>query len=305
METLGKNIAYYRMKKGLSEEDLARLLSVSKDLILSWERDEREPSPQLLEKLSALYRVPKEVLLETKPKEKIIPVYSYESRGKFVGTCARCGKGIYSTSSYGMGEVIEKKHFGKISLSYNYDPNKNEGHDYFCHNCCQQILALKKQNFKKEIADERSRLSKAGFFSLFLGLIGTVLCVVGAILFHIFLDNLLLTYIVGFSSIVFGYYVFALIYTLLLKDNWIHDTVCSYAKFSFVTLPKKISEKDANDVLKTGFVKAAFLAVSYVLALAILSVLTLLLSLICLSYWPIARKKRISSIEKREQNEKH
>ena len=101
METLGKNIAYYRMKKGLSEEDLARLLSVSKDLILSWERDEREPSPQLLEKLSTLYRVPKEVLLETKPKEKIIPVYSYESRGKFVGTCARCGKGIYSTSSYG------------------------------------------------------------------------------------------------------------------------------------------------------------------------------------------------------------
>ena len=95
------------------------------------------------------------------------------------------------------------------------------------------------------------------------------------------------------------------VYTLLLKDNWIHDTVCSYAKFSFVTLPTKISEKDANDVLKTGFVKAAFLAVSYVLALAILTVLTLLLSLICLFYWPIARKKRISSIEERQQNEKY
>ena len=95
METLGKNIAFYRLKKGLSEEDLARLLSVSKDLILSWERDEREPSPQLLEKLSTLYRVPKEVLLETKPKDKIIPVYSYESRGKLVGTCASCGNGFY------------------------------------------------------------------------------------------------------------------------------------------------------------------------------------------------------------------
>ena len=305
METLGKNIAYYRMKKGLSEEDLARLLSVSKDLILSWERDEREPSAQLLDKLSVLYRIPKDILLEIKPKEKIIPVYSYESRGKFVGTCARCGKGIYSSNSYGMGEVVEKKRFGKLSITYEYDPNKNEGHDYFCHNCCQQILALKKQNFKKEIAEDRNRLSKAGFFSLFLGFVSSLLCVIAALLLHVFLDNLLLTYAVGFSSVVFGYYVFALVYTLLLKDNWIHDTVCSYAKLSFVSLPKKISEKDANDVLKTGFVKAVFLAVSYVLALAILTVLTLLLSLICLFYWPIARKKRIFSIEKRQQNEKH
>lgn len=306
METLGKNIAYYRMKKGLSEEDLARLLSVSKDLILSWEKDEREPSPQLLEKMSSLFRISKELLLETKPKEKIIPVYSsYENRGKLVGTCARCGKGIYSSNSYGMGEVIEKKHFGKVSYSYEYDPDKNEGHDYFCQNCCQQILSLKKQNFKKEIAEERKRFSKAGMFSILMGLIACALCAVGAFLLYLFLKNLLLTYVVGFSSIVFGYYVFSLTYTLLLKGNWIHDTVCSYAKFSFITLPKRISEKDANDVLKTGFVKAAFLAVSYVFALAILTILTLLLSFICLFYWPIARKKRISSIEEREHNENH
>ena len=55
VNTLGTRIAFYRKKKGLSEEELGSILSVSPDLVRDWEKDTRIPSKECQEKLATLF----------------------------------------------------------------------------------------------------------------------------------------------------------------------------------------------------------------------------------------------------------
>ncbi len=296
METIGRNIQYYRKKKGLTEDNLARYLSVSKDLVISWENDEREPSKEILEKLSSLLKINIEELTEINvtKKEKAIPVYSYESKGKYLGQCARCGKSIYSNLHFGMGKILVSKRGAK---KFSFDPNDNNGDTYFCADCCKQIVNLQNQEKANEYEKEKIRIKKVGGFALFFGFLTMCLTVAGALVIYFLLHNLLLTYLVGFSSLLTSYCVFSFLYTFLLKKNWLHDLICSYCKSSYVVLFKKISENDAQDVLKTGFVKASVMAFIYVVSSLILIVLVLVLAIVSMFVWPKAKKAALTALE--------
>lgn len=299
MKTIGSNIQYYRKKKGLTEDSLARYLSVSKDLIVSWENGEREPSEENIEKLSSFLRVRIEELTDvsTEKKEKAIPVYSYQSKGKYLGICARCGKTIYSNLHYGMGKVIVGK---KETTKFYFDPNDNSGDTYFCSDCCKQLMALQKEEKINEYENEKIRIKKAGGLAIFAGFIAMLLTVAGALVIYFLLHNLLLTYLVGFSSLLTSYCVFSFTYTFALRKNWLHDLICSYCKSSYVILFKKISENDAQDVLKTGFVKAAVMAFIYVVSSLILIVLIFVLALVSMFIWPSAKKAALKALEEIE-----
>lgn len=295
METIGKNITYYRVKKGLSQDDLARLLSVSKDLVVAWEKDEREPSSLQIEKIAALFRINKEDILSKKTYEKIIPVYSStSSKGKYVGTCSRCGKTIYSNSKYGMGEVKEEYGFLSTSIVYEYDSKKNDGKKYFCEDCCKEIEAINKQNAKKELLEEKKNIKKSLIASLLLGFVFLSLCVAASVVVYFLFNERLTSYLICAGSLILGYFVFSLSYTFFLKRNWIHNSICSFAKATFIKFPKKIMDNDGLDVLKTGFVKAIFLAVNYLIDSVLLLAYTLLLGFICIFYWPKAKNDAVS-----------
>ncbi len=299
MKTLGSNIQYFRKKKGLSEDALARYLSVSKDLVISWEKGEREPSSENIEKISSFLRISKDELLDvsSEKKEKIIPVYSYESKGKLVGQCARCGKSIYSNNTYGMGKVTFNKKGVKV---FSYDPKDPSGDEYFCDECCKEILSLSIDEKEKEYLSEKRRISKAGGVSLFAGVLTMGLTALGAFILYLFLKNLLITYLVGFSGLLTGYLVFSFVYTFLLRENWMHELICSYCKTSYISIFKKIAENDVQDVLKTGFVKACVMGFIYVLSSLILVVLVIVLSVVSMFMWPKARKDAISVLEEKK-----
>ncbi len=301
METLGRNIAYYRVKKGLNQDDLARLLSVSKDLVIAWEKDEREPSSLQIDKIVSLFRISKEDILSKKEHEKIIPVYSPSSKGKYVGTCSRCGKTIYSNSKYGMGEVKEEYGFLSTSIVYEYDSKKNDGKKYFCEDCCKEIEAINKQNAKRELLEEKKNIKKALMASLLMGFVFLSLTVAAAVIIYFILNEKLISYLVTAGSIVVGYYVFSIFYTGLLKGNWIHNSICSFARGAFIKFPKKIQDNDGLDVLKTGFVKAIFLAVNYLIDSVALIVYILFLGVIAMFYWPKAKLNALSFIYNKEK----
>ena len=58
METLQISLAAARVNAGLTQEDVARELRVSKTTILNWEKGKIIPSFASLQTLSTLYKIP-------------------------------------------------------------------------------------------------------------------------------------------------------------------------------------------------------------------------------------------------------
>lgn len=67
--TLGARLAKYRKKKGLSQEELAYKLDVSRQAVSKWERDEASPDTNNLIALSKIYNVSLDDLLYKDPDE--------------------------------------------------------------------------------------------------------------------------------------------------------------------------------------------------------------------------------------------
>lgn len=63
MNALGKNIAYYRKEKGLSQEKLAEYMGTSRQAVTKWENGKSKPSTENLIKLSELFCIEIEDLL--------------------------------------------------------------------------------------------------------------------------------------------------------------------------------------------------------------------------------------------------
>lgn len=67
---LGKNIAYYRKKKGLSQEKVSEYMGVSRQAVTKWENNVSRPSSDNLIRLSQLFEVSIETLLDDDGWEK-------------------------------------------------------------------------------------------------------------------------------------------------------------------------------------------------------------------------------------------
>lgn len=70
--SLGNNLFHARRKKGLSQEDVAEKLGVSRQTISKWETDETLPDIRQAKKLSTLYGLSLDELIEYNIDEKEI-----------------------------------------------------------------------------------------------------------------------------------------------------------------------------------------------------------------------------------------
>ncbi|MCI8547217.1 MAG: helix-turn-helix domain-containing protein [Clostridia bacterium] len=70
--SLGNNLFHARKKKGLSQEDVAEKLGVSRQTISKWETDETLPDIRQAKKLSTLYGLSLDELIEYNIDEKEI-----------------------------------------------------------------------------------------------------------------------------------------------------------------------------------------------------------------------------------------
>ena len=60
----GNKLKELRMKNGLTQQQLATQLGVTKSVISFYERQERTPSPEVLRKMAAIFRVSSDFLLD-------------------------------------------------------------------------------------------------------------------------------------------------------------------------------------------------------------------------------------------------
>lgn len=67
--TIGKRLASFRKTKKLTQAEVAKQLNYSDKAVSKWERDESVPDVAVLKKLSEIYDVPIEVLVNGKEKQ--------------------------------------------------------------------------------------------------------------------------------------------------------------------------------------------------------------------------------------------
>ena len=61
---VGNKLKELRMQNGLTQQQLATQLGVTKSVISFYERQERAPSPEVLRKMAAIFRVSSDFLLD-------------------------------------------------------------------------------------------------------------------------------------------------------------------------------------------------------------------------------------------------
>lgn len=90
--TLGENIVRLRTKENLSQSDLADMLDVSRQSVSKWETDASIPELDKLLKLSELFGVTLDELVngEETSKIEVVPVSEHEKRRTITGTVLLC-----------------------------------------------------------------------------------------------------------------------------------------------------------------------------------------------------------------------
>lgn len=86
MAQIGKSIKKYRIEKGLTQDQLAEKLSVTRQAISNWETGKTQPSIETLTALSALFDISVEALIYGKTRRiAISPDNATGAGGAFVG----------------------------------------------------------------------------------------------------------------------------------------------------------------------------------------------------------------------------
>lgn len=81
---LGKNIKLYREANSFTQQDLADYLSIPREMISYFENDQRTPSAELLLKISDIFGLELDELLEESPKkarENVVLAFRSEEIG--------------------------------------------------------------------------------------------------------------------------------------------------------------------------------------------------------------------------------
>ncbi|MBQ8342757.1 MAG: helix-turn-helix transcriptional regulator [Clostridia bacterium] len=84
MRTIGQNIAFYRKKKGITQEKLAEICEVTPQAVSKWENDLSCPDVMLLKQLARAFGISVDVLLEEDENSIVDFVTEEISKGKLL-----------------------------------------------------------------------------------------------------------------------------------------------------------------------------------------------------------------------------
>jgi Zn-dependent peptidase ImmA (M78 family)/transcriptional regulator with XRE-family HTH domain len=122
---LGTQLAGAREARGLSQDDVASLLNISRVLVSHWERGQRQPSAQVLERLAQIYGVELSALLDPEAELTTSDLVELLYRGAESELDARAKTGItdfvrfldaYATLSHELGDTRQPLRTSPFSL---------------------------------------------------------------------------------------------------------------------------------------------------------------------------------------------
>jgi len=268
---IGSNLKKLRTSKGMTQKDLADSLNVSYQAVSRWENDEVEPDISTLSKLSSIFGVSVDAIIngknvETKEQKQsideavtIATTVAVASQNKQsvqevtqtkqepvneeVGKCYACGKTLYKKDTY---NVIRTKAHTVHRRGHHH--NVPASTKYYCAEC--DVLRA-----KGKLSSNGTKLPKYGKKRLVFGIIFGIVTLVISMILLLTKTNINKAAAV-FLPVLFGYGVFAEIYCLF-TDCYIGEVFLEIATWS-IKLPGIIFTFDLDGLIFLIVMKILF-----------------------------------------------
>jgi len=204
---VGENIKDLRIKKGLTQKELADELFVTAQAVSRWENNEVEPSISTIKQMAKIFGVQSDEILgvpitpKTEPEKVVETKYVYQDPQKVVlGVCETCNKPIYDAD-----QIVRKT------------GSRGQNHVY-----CKSCVEISEKNAKEtRIKDTKKRRIKSYVYG---GLFLAASIVIGI-----------------FTNIVYGLLIGIVGYTFIscciLNNNFIGSMTLSIFSWGFVKMP--------------------------------------------------------------------
>lgn len=222
---IGSNIKEYRLKKGLTQKDLAEQLCVTYQAVSRWEKDEVQPSIDSLIKMTQIFNCTFDELIGVKssvkdepvqkteaerPIEEVVAEIIKEKQKPVLAVCEYCNKPIYNAK--------EIHRYESNFFSIPYVPEGFRDKKVLCNTCDSirtkeiEAHALKEKKANEEKIKEKAR-SKRKISFIIPGIIA-------AIFFIVFVSQIIQgNKIVAVGCLLASVFVFTFSSCLFLNNN--------------------------------------------------------------------------------------
>ncbi len=241
---ISENIKNLRVKKGLTQKDLAEKLHVTSQAVSRWEKGDVEPSVDTIINMAKIFEVTTDEIMsgessqiqksieEPKVIEKVVEKVVVEQAKPVLAVCESCNKPIYD------GDDIVRR-----TITHGRSPSTQQ---VLCKLCEYMRLETIHKNQIKNSKKQRTKSyiwgSIAAVVVLLLGLWIFAKDGVGAIVGTVF------------TSI----FSFTFVSCILLKNNFVEDMFIGIASWGFVKLPGIIFEFSLDGFVFLIVVKVLF-----------------------------------------------
>ena len=281
---IGNNLKKLRVNKGMTQKDLADSLNVSSQAVSRWENDEVEPDISTLSKLSSIFEVPVDAIINGNFEKKEEPADKTVEVAAVAATVAAVAKTKEEPTKQ---EVVHKcadchKELKETDTVHKVKRGTNEVE--VCESCWQEHLKVEEQLKKigKDPKKTKRKGASDGYRSFFERddhtvliwsiILGVVALAITLILMIVFREKVAVGWIIG-APLIVGFGLFADIYCMF-TGTWVADVFIEISSWS-IRLPGIIFSFDLDGLAFLIVMKILFAIIGFVVG-----VLTFLFALI-------------------------
>ncbi len=300
----GNNIKELRIKKGMTQKDLANILNVTAQAVSRWENNEVEPSISTINQMAELFDCSIDELFGKTKKEDVksdenVIINVVEEKPKEekevivktnIAICNRCNKPLYEPSEIKRIAHSSHKVSGHTTTTNNYD-------EIVCEDCYnkeqekkKELEIINKENKKRQMKKRRviSIVVMALVFILFL-----IIGIIAIANSHGDKD----TTLGGVFFICVGILGALFAGSLILGNNFIGDLWLTVSSWGFVKFPGIIFTLDLGGLKFLIFCKVLFWILGILIALIAEIFATALCLVLSIISYPIALYRNLKGIE--------
>ncbi|MDE7440398.1 MAG: helix-turn-helix domain-containing protein [Clostridia bacterium] len=102
----GKKISALRKSKGMTQEDLGKVLNVTYQAVSKWERDESLPDIEMMSRIAKFFEVPIDYFVDGETATTAAGVAASAPPPAHVGVCTHCGRMLTEEEAYSLSPKI-------------------------------------------------------------------------------------------------------------------------------------------------------------------------------------------------------
>lgn len=277
---VGSKIKEYRMKKGLTQKDLADELHVTYQAVSKWENDSAEPSFDMLKQMCDIFECTIDDLFGTKKdtadivEEKIV-----------YGICDQCGKHIIKEDE--VFRIEETKKGVKDNKEYIETTTKT-----LCKECNEIWQLTEGKKIEKAEKEKKDNIKSKRIASF----------VIPSAVFILFIIVAISEFVAGNAgdgcyAIALAVLGFTFAGTLILNNTFLPDLWLTIASWGFVKMPGVIFSLDLGGLIFLVVVKVLLFLLSLIFVLFAMFCATIIALVVSIFVYPYALYKNLKGIE--------